>query len=120
MLIYSVLVDADFNVDIPDAPFESFLMCVEERIDSIAFNCSASVEDLHGLTIAVTVNDHFGTEVVPLVGCYEDIARLDFMTGGRYAVCIFAAALRAGAITGNTHAYHFPVAGLLIGGFRID
>ncbi len=109
-LIVVVLIDTDFNVYIPDAPFESFLVGVEKSVDSVAFNGSASVENLYGFSVAVTLDNHFGAEVVPLVGCYKDVAGLDFMTGGCYAVRIFAAAFRAGAIACHAHPYHLPLA----------
>jgi hypothetical protein len=39
-----VLYIADFNVDVPDAPLEGFLVCMEERIQLVSLDRPTFVE----------------------------------------------------------------------------
>ena len=76
---------------------------MEEYVEAISFYCTASVEDFNGLSIVVTGDDHFSAEGVSLISGYERIARLDFVAGCGYAVCVLAAAFRAGTVGGYAH-----------------
>ena len=76
----------DFNINISNAPFEGFLMCVKEYVEVISANDAASVENFYDLTILVAGDDHFVSKRVYLISGYKAVALGYFMAGGCYTV----------------------------------
>ena len=56
-----------FHVNIPDAPFEGFLVCMEERVEAVPPDSAAPVENFDGSSVAVASNNHFRAEGVSFV-----------------------------------------------------
>jgi hypothetical protein len=75
---------------VSDAPFKGFLVRVEEDIETVSSNGTASVEYLHGLIIPIIGYDHFGPKSVLRIGRHEGIACTYSVPARRLAVCIFA------------------------------
>jgi len=101
-----------FDVEVLNAPFQGLFVGVEEYVEPVSPDGTAPVEDFYGLSIFVAGDEHFSAEWVLFVGRHEGIARPYFMSAGRYAVCIFAAAFFARAIGGYTHSHGSPFTGL--------
>ena len=108
------------NIDLKvfNAPFQGFFMSGEEHVEPVSFDGAASVEDFHGLAVAVTGNEHFSAEGVSAVRRYKGIARLYLVPAGRNPIGIFAAAFFAGAVCGHSHLYGVPLFAVIHDRFR--
>ena len=106
-----------FYIEVSDAPFQGILVGVEEDIEPVSPNGTAPVENFHGLSIIIAGDNHFCSEGVSLVGSHEDIAWLYFESRCGYAVGILAAAFWTRAISGYSHLYGLPFAGLFGGSY---
>jgi len=106
---------ANLHVQVLYAPFEGFLVGVEEDVESVSFYCAAAVEDLDGPAVVIAGHDHFCAKCVALVGGYECVVRLYLVAGCGYAVGVLAAAFRAGAVCGYAHRHDLRIAGFCMG-----
>jgi hypothetical protein len=69
----------NLNIKVPDAPFQSLLVRVEEYVETIPANCATPVEDLYGLTVLVARDDHFGSKRISSVSSHKAVALGDFV-----------------------------------------
>ena len=81
-----LLLIANFNIQMPDAPFQRFLVGVEEYVKSISANDSASVEYFYVLAVLVARDSHFGSKWVCFIRGYKSVALRYFMTRCGYTV----------------------------------
>ena len=76
---------AYFHIQVFNSPFQSLLVSVKEHINLIALNRAAAIQDFYSFA-AVTWDNHFSTERELLVGSYEQITLLYFVTTGSYTI----------------------------------
>ncbi len=74
------------NLKILNPPLKGFFVSGEEDVEPVSFDGSASVENFHGLAVAIAGNQHFSVERVSSVGCDKGIARLYLVPVGGYSV----------------------------------
>jgi hypothetical protein len=82
---------------------------MKENVQMVSSDSAAAVEDLYGLVVVVAGHNHFSAEGESFVGGNEGITGPDFVTTGRYTICIFAAAFFARTICGYTHPNGLPL-----------
>ena len=102
----------NFDVNVPNAPFQGLFVRIEENIEPVSINGAAPVEDFYRPIVVVAWDNHFCAEGVFFVGSDKGICPVYFVAGRCYALRMFAATFPAGTISGYTHSHRLPVAGL--------
>ncbi len=74
------------NFEVSNAPFQGLFVRAEEHVEPVSFDGAASIENLHGLVVAIAGDEHFSTEKISSVCRHKGIARSYLMPAGRYAV----------------------------------
>ena len=74
------------NLKILNTPLKGFFVSGEEDVEPVSFDCSASVENFHGLAVAIAGNEHFGVEGISSVRRDKGIARQYLVPAGCYSI----------------------------------